>query len=59
MVGEDDVAEQIVAGDDADEYIDQIEQFADAGYDHVHVHQIGPDQEGFIEFAREELLPSY
>jgi len=59
MVEKEDVAEKIVAGDDADEYIHQIEQFVDAGYDRVHVHQIGPDQEGFLEFAREEILPSF
>jgi coenzyme F420-dependent glucose-6-phosphate dehydrogenase len=29
----------------------------DAGYDHVYVHQIGEDQEGFFRFYREEVLP--
>ena len=29
----------------------------DAGYDHVYLHQVGPDQDGFLEFARKELLP--
>ena len=32
-------------------------RFADAGYDHVYFHQIGPDQEGFLRFAERELLP--
>ena len=26
------------------------------GFIHVYVHQIGPDQEGFLDFARRELL---
>ena len=30
----------------------------DAGYDHVYIHQIGPDQAGFIKFAEGELLPA-
>ncbi|MCL9812813.1 hypothetical protein [Natranaeroarchaeum aerophilus] len=49
----------IVGGGDPEPYIDQIDAFADAGYDHVYIHQIGPEQEGFIEFAREELLPKF
>lgn len=31
--------------------------FAAAGYDHVFIHQVGPDQEGFLSFAERELLP--
>jgi alkanesulfonate monooxygenase SsuD/methylene tetrahydromethanopterin reductase-like flavin-dependent oxidoreductase (luciferase family) len=27
------------------------------GYDHVYFHQVGPDQEGFLQFAERELLP--
>lgn len=30
---------------------------ADAGYDAVFVHQIGSDQEGFLRFYAEEVLP--
>ena len=33
--------------------------FAEAGYDHVYLHQVGPDQEGFLGFAERELLPRY
>jgi len=30
-----------------------------AGFDHVtmHIHQVGPDQQPFIQVARDELLP--
>jgi hypothetical protein len=28
-----------------------------AGYDHVCVHQVGPDQDGFIRFFEAEVLP--
>jgi coenzyme F420-dependent glucose-6-phosphate dehydrogenase len=59
MVTEDDVAEKIVCGPDADRYFEQIEAYADAGFDHVYLHQVGPDQESFFRFAQEQLLPRY
>jgi hypothetical protein len=31
-------------------------KFADAGYDHVYIHQVGPDQEGFLDFYSREIL---
>jgi coenzyme F420-dependent glucose-6-phosphate dehydrogenase len=36
-----------------------IEEYIDAGYDHVYVHQIGPDQEGFFAFYEREVLPAF
>ncbi len=57
MVSEDDVAESVVCGPEPGGYLDLFGRFANAGYDHVYFHQVGPDQEGFIRFAREELLP--
>jgi G6PDH family F420-dependent oxidoreductase len=56
MVTEDDVAESVVCGPDAGAHLDAIEAFADAGFDHVYVHQIGPDQEGFLAFYEREIL---
>ena len=32
--------------------------YLDAGYDHVYLHQVGPDQPGFIDFAARELMPA-
>jgi hypothetical protein len=31
-------------------------EYEDAGYTHTHIHQIGPDQRRFLDFARRELL---
>ena len=56
-VTEDQVAESVPCGPDAQPIIEQVGKFRDAGYDHVFLHQVGPDQEGFLKFAREELLP--
>lgn len=59
MVSEEDIAESVVCGPDAERHIERIEAYADAGYDHVCVHQIGPDQEGFFQFYEEEVLPAF
>jgi G6PDH family F420-dependent oxidoreductase len=56
-VTEDQLAEQIVCGPDADRHVEAIEAFVDAGFDHVYVHQVGPDQAGFIRAYRESVLP--
>ncbi|HWC13188.1 MAG TPA: TIGR03557 family F420-dependent LLM class oxidoreductase [Actinomycetota bacterium] len=56
-VSPDDVAESVALGPDPDEHLRSIGEYVDAGYDHVYVHQIGPDQEGFFEFYRDEVLP--
>jgi coenzyme F420-dependent glucose-6-phosphate dehydrogenase len=47
----------LTLGPDVDEYLDQIKEYDKAGYTHVYFHQIGPDQEAFLEFAQNELLP--
>ena len=53
----DDIAEKVPLGPDPDRHIEQIKKFVDAGYDHVYIHQIGPDQEGFFDFWQRELAP--
>ena len=30
-----------------------------AGYDHVYVHQVGPEQEGMLRFYEREILPHF
>jgi G6PDH family F420-dependent oxidoreductase len=59
MVTEADTAEVVVCGPDPHRYVEAIATFADAGIDHVYLHQVGPDQEGFIAFCERELLPRY
>ena len=56
-VEEDDVAETVVCGPDPERLLEKIREFERAGATHVYVHQIGPDQEGFLSFCRDELLP--
>ncbi len=59
MVTEDIIAEAIVCGPDAEAHAKQIDEYFDAGYTHVYLHQVGPDQEGFMRFCESELLPRY
>ena len=57
MLTEDQVAEQVTCGPDPGPCIAAIQKYSEAGFDHVSLHQIGPDQEGFFEFYRRELSP--
>jgi coenzyme F420-dependent glucose-6-phosphate dehydrogenase len=56
LVTEDAVAEQVVCGPDADRYRAAIDRFVAAGFTTIYLHQIGPDQLGFLDFAARELL---
>ena len=55
----DDVAERVICGPDADRHVDAIKQYVEAGYEHVYVHQVGPDQNGFFEFYEQQILPRF
>lgn len=57
LVSEDQVAEQIACGPDPEVHLAKIQPYIEAGYEHVYLHQVGPDQEGFFKFAESELLP--
>jgi G6PDH family F420-dependent oxidoreductase len=59
MVDREDVAEHAVCGDAADDYVEKREAFLDAGFDRVHLHQIGPQQAEFLEFYENEVMPSF
>ena len=45
MLSEAESSENIVCGPDAQAHIDGLREYIDAGYDHIYVHQIGPQQE--------------
>jgi G6PDH family F420-dependent oxidoreductase len=57
LVTEDAVAEEVVCGPDPARYVEAIQEYVDAGFDHVAVHQVGPDQEGFFAFFAAEVMP--
>ena len=55
LVTEEQATKSVPCGPDPGPVVEAVQQFADAGYDHVHLHQVGPDQEGFFRFWDEEL----
>jgi coenzyme F420-dependent glucose-6-phosphate dehydrogenase len=57
-VTEDQVAALVPCGPDVELHASKINEYVDAGYDQVYIHQVGPDQAGFIKFAEGELLPA-
>jgi coenzyme F420-dependent glucose-6-phosphate dehydrogenase len=59
LVDADAIAEAVPCGPDKRPILNAIGKYVDAGYDHVYVHQVGPDQGGFLDFAAEQLLPEF
>jgi coenzyme F420-dependent glucose-6-phosphate dehydrogenase len=53
------VKKSVVCGPDPAKYHEKVQAYVDAGFTHVYLHQVGPDQDSFIEFAKKELLPKY
>ena len=56
MVDEGTIAEVVVCGPEPEAHIAMIETYAEAGFDHVYVHQVGPDQEAFLDFYGRQIL---
>jgi G6PDH family F420-dependent oxidoreductase len=57
-VTEDQIAEEVSCGPDPAVHLAKIKEYVEAGFDQVYLHQVGPDQAGFIEFAARELIPA-
>jgi G6PDH family F420-dependent oxidoreductase len=55
LVSADDVAHQVLCGPDPEPIATAVLRFAAAGYDRVYVHQVGPDQQGFLDLWAKEL----
>ena len=56
-VGEEDITELIACGPDSEDHLAAIQKFSDAGFDHIALLQVGPDQEGFLDFFQRDLRP--
>jgi G6PDH family F420-dependent oxidoreductase len=54
----DDLAETIAAGPDVEKHVAAVKKYVDAGFDHICLVGIGPDQEGFIDFFESKLRPA-
>jgi G6PDH family F420-dependent oxidoreductase len=56
-VTEDQLAEHTPCGPDPERHLEKLREMLDAGIDRVYVHQVGPEQEGFLRFYADEVLP--
>ena len=57
MVSEEDIADVVACGPDPAVHLAKIQEYLDAGFDHIYIHQVGPDQHGFLKFYEETLQP--
>jgi coenzyme F420-dependent glucose-6-phosphate dehydrogenase len=48
----------VPVGPDVEPYVKAVKERVDAGFDHIGIHQIGPDQDGFLAFWEKELRPA-
>ena len=56
QVTQEQVAKSVVCGPEPGRHIEAVQELVEAGYDHVFVHQIGPNQEGFLAFYEDEVI---
>jgi G6PDH family F420-dependent oxidoreductase len=59
LVTEESTAASVACGPDVEPYLKVLQSYADAGFDSLHVSQIGPDQEGFFRFWTDEVAPRW
>jgi G6PDH family F420-dependent oxidoreductase len=52
------VAELISCGPSAERHLQSIDRYVQAGFDHIILVQVGPEQEAFIEFFEHHLAPA-
>jgi G6PDH family F420-dependent oxidoreductase len=56
-VRDEDLAETVGIGSEADAHVEAIMTFVEAGYDEICVVQVGDDKEGFLRFWTDEIRP--
>ena len=56
-MGDPKVPEDTILGPNPNSYLKAIRSLEENGFDHIYLHQIGPDQEGFFKFFKSELMP--
>jgi G6PDH family F420-dependent oxidoreductase len=57
FIRSEDLAETIPAGPDVERHVAAVKKHIDAGFDHVVLVGVGPDQDAFVKFFKEELHP--
>jgi G6PDH family F420-dependent oxidoreductase len=59
LVTEEMIAESVPCGPDVDKLVEELQSFADAGFDELYVQQIGPRQREFFDLLKAEILPRF
>jgi G6PDH family F420-dependent oxidoreductase len=57
VVDDDAVADAVVCGPDPKRHLQALRRYVGAGFESIYVHQIGPQQEEFLRFYSDEVLP--
>jgi G6PDH family F420-dependent oxidoreductase len=57
-VQDDDLRGAAITGTEVAPYVERVGALRRAGFTHVFLHQVGPDQDGFFGFADDRLLPA-
>ena len=52
------VAKKVICGPDPAPIIKQVQEFRDAGFDHIYFHQVGENIAEFMRFYERELAPA-
>lgn len=53
------ITESIICSTDPNKHIDKIQEYIDAGFDYVYVHQVGPNQKELIDFYTNNILDKF
>lgn len=56
LVTDEALADAVVCGPEVGPVVDAVRRRVASGYSRIYLHQVGPDQDGFLRFLREELL---
>jgi G6PDH family F420-dependent oxidoreductase len=57
LVTEESTRESVVAGNDPEDHLDQVKEYAEAGYDELYIANMGPHSLEMIQFYGREVLP--
>lgn len=57
LVTDENIAEAVICVQDPERHIEAIQEYFDAGYNDVYIHQIGREQENFFRFYEEKVMP--
>ncbi len=59
LVRIEDVSKNVPTGADTEAILQAMQKYIDTGFDHIYIHNIGPNQEQFIKFFSKEILPKF